>query len=80
MFRQQLQHLDKLTCTRSSTVSLLKLLAQTPEFIGQTPVLVQVRMIQISWLAFQQRQIMHRLEDHFPLGIATLMASNALRP
>ena len=75
---QQLQHADKLPGTRQRPVAHFKMLAQLGKRRWQTPIAVDVGVIEIGWLHSQRGQVVQRIEHLFALAVGPLVLGNPL--
>ncbi len=73
---QQLQHLNELPRAGNRSVTGFQSLPKIRKFRWQTPVLVDVGMIEVGGLALQRGQIVKWIENHFMLGVASIVPGN----
>ncbi len=78
MHGQQLQYSNVMPCARESAVPRFKMLPQLTEHRRQTPIVVNVRVIQIRRFPAEHGQIMQGIEHLFPLAVAPLVLGNGL--
>ena len=76
MLCQQLQHADELPGARQRAVACFKTLAQLGKRRRQTPVAVDVRVIEIGWLHCQRGQVVQRIEHLLTLAVGPLVLGN----
>jgi hypothetical protein len=73
---QQLQHANKVPSARQRPVAFFKTLAQLSKRRRQTPVAVDVSVIEIGWLHSQRRQVVQRVECLLALAVGALVLGN----
>jgi hypothetical protein len=75
---QQLQHTDKLPGARQRAVARFKTLAQLGKRRRQTPIAIDVGVIEIGWLHSQRGQVVQRIEHLLALAVGPLVPSYPL--
>ena len=78
MLCQQLQHADELPSARQRSVACFKMFAQLGKRRRQTPIAVDVSVIQIGWLHSQSGQVVQRIEHLLALSVGALVPGNPL--
>ena len=73
---QQLQHANEVPSARQRPVAFFKTLAQLIKCRRQTPVAVDVGVIEIGWLHSQRGQVVQRVEYLLALAIGALVLGN----
>ena len=76
MLGQQLQHADKVPGARQRPVACFKTLAQLSKRRRQTPVAVDIGVIEIGWLHSQRGQVVQRIEHLLALTVGPLVLGN----
>ena len=76
MLRQQLQHANEVPSARQRTVPCFETLAQLGKGRRQTPIAVDVGVIEIGWLHSQRRQVVQRVEYLLALAVGALVLGN----
>jgi len=75
---QELQHANELPGARQRTVTRFKSLTQLGKRRRQTPIAVDVGVIEIGWLHSQRGQVVQRIEHLFALAVGPLVLGNPL--
>ena len=78
MLCQQLQHADKMPGARQRPVACFKTFAQLGKRRRQTPVAIDVGVIEIGWLHSQRGQVVQRIEHLLALAVGALVLGNPL--
>lgn len=78
MLCQQLQHADELPGARQRAVACFKTLPQLGKRRRQTPIAVDVGVIEIGWLHCQRGQVVQRIEHLLALAVGSLVLGNPL--
>ena len=78
MVCQQLQHANVMSGARQRPVACFKMLAQLGKRRRQTPVAVDVGVIEIGWLHSQRGQVVQRIEHLLALAVGPLVSGNPL--
>lgn len=76
MLGQQLQHADELPGAGQRAVACFKTLAQLGKRRRQTPVAINVGVIEIGWLHSQRGQVVQRIQHLLALAIGPLVLGN----
>ena len=75
---QELQHADVVAGARQPPVARFKTFAQLGKRRRQTPVAVDVGVIEVGWLHAERSQIVQRVEHLFALAVRPVVQGNAL--